>query len=122
MWRSHRPESGPSNPLRAVRRLQQAGQLLGVAKGGDVADLGDESDGGQRVDAAQAAKAGNRRRPPCADRLLKQDLVEAVAAREQHRVTGHVLAEDDLDKLVVKANLAQPLQMPRRPRLARDRA
>jgi hypothetical protein len=43
--------------------------------------------------------------------LLKQDRVEAIAAREQDFVVRDVLAEDQLDERVIKADRAQPPQM-----------
>jgi hypothetical protein len=98
---------------RVLRRHQAevAGKLLGVLERGDSADLADQADGGQRVDAAHAAQPRDRRRPRALRGLLKQQLVEAIAAREQHFVVGEVLAEDQLDERVVKANRAQPPQM-----------
>ncbi|MBW3652705.1 MAG: 2-C-methyl-D-erythritol 2,4-cyclodiphosphate synthase [Actinobacteria bacterium] len=87
-----------------------AGQLLGVLEGGDVADLGDQPDRGQRVDATQAAQPRDGRRPRPVDGLLEQQTVEAVATREQHLVVREVLSEDDLHERV-KADLRQPRQV-----------
>jgi hypothetical protein len=70
------------------------------------------------VSATQATQPRDRRRPRPLHRLLKQDAVQALAAREQHLVMGEVLAEDDLDQGLLEAHLAQPLQVARRPRLA----
>src|SRR4051794_10416795 len=85
---------------------------------GDVTDLGDQADRGQRVDAAQAAQPRDRRRPRPLHRLLNDQPVEAIAAREQYLMVREVLAEDDLDELLLEANPAQPLQVTLRPRLA----
>jgi len=53
-----------------------------VLERGDVADLGDQADRGQRVDAAHAAQPGDHRRPRALGGLLEQQLVKAVTARE----------------------------------------
>jgi hypothetical protein len=50
--------------------------------------------------------------------LLEQQLVEAVATREQDLVMREVLTEDQLDELILEADLAQPPQVARRPRRA----
>jgi hypothetical protein len=57
----------------------------------DVTDLGDQADGGQRVDAAQATQPGDGRRPRTLGGLLGDQRVQAVAAREQHLVMSEVL-------------------------------
>jgi len=92
-------------------RMSTSAELLGVLERGDVTDLGDQSDRGQRVDAAHAAQPRDRRRPRALGGLLEQELVEAVTAREQHLVMGEVLTKDQLDELVVKADRAQPPQV-----------
>jgi len=65
-----------------------------MSEGRDVADLGDQPDRGQRVDAAQTAQPSDRRRPRSLDGLLGDQGVEALAAREQDLVVGEVLTED----------------------------
>ena len=82
-----------------------------MSERGDVANLGDQADRGQRADPAQAAQPCNDWGPRALGGLLEQELVEAIAAREQHLMVGEVLAEDDLDELVVEADRAKPPQM-----------
>lgn len=70
------------------------------------------------LDAAQAAQAGDGRGPRSLGGLLGDQPLQAASTRQQHLVMGQVLAEDQLDQLVVKAQLAEPVQVTLRPGLA----
>jgi hypothetical protein len=59
-----------------------------MLEGGEVADLGDQPDRGQGVDAAQAAQPADGRRPLAIVGLLGDQPVEALAGREQDLVAG----------------------------------
>jgi|SRR5271155_512383 len=96
-----------------------ARELLGVCECGDIPDLCDEADRGERVDAAQTAKAPNDGRPRPLDRLFEDQRVQAIAAGEQHLVMGQILTEDDFKQWLFEANLAQPFQVTLSPRRAR---
>ncbi len=78
---------------------------------GEVPDLGDQSDRGERVDAAHAAQPTHDADPPLGLRLLDDQRVETIATRQQHLVAGQVLAEHDLRQPIVKADRAQPCQV-----------
>src|ERR671917_246386 len=58
---------------------EEGAELAGVAKPLEVADLGAESDGGQGVDAAEAAQAGDRLRPRALGGELLERGVDGVA-------------------------------------------
>ena len=63
---------------------------------GEVTDLGEQSDRGQGVDLAQASQPRDERRPRTHGGLLGDEVIEPVAAGEQHFVAAEVLGERDL--------------------------
>jgi hypothetical protein len=76
-----------------------------------IADLGDQADRGQRVDASQAPQPRDHRRPGPGGGLLGDQPVEALAACQQHLVAGQVLRQDDLRERVLQADGAQPREV-----------
>ena len=85
----------------------------------EVADLGDQPDRGQGVDAAQAAQPPDRRCPRLEFGLLADQRVETVPTREQHLVAGQVLTEHGVGQRLVEADSSQPGEMALRPRVPR---
>lgn len=93
---------------------EEAGQQPRMRERREVADLGDQPDRGQRVDATQASQPADRRSPGPVRGLLGDQAVQAITTRQEHLVAGQILPENRLRQRVLKPDRAQPRQVPLR--------
>ncbi len=98
-----------------------AGEQPRMLEAGEVADLGGQPGGGEGADPAQAAQPTDRLGSPRAERDLLERGLELVTPGEHAVVRVERVGEGKLGGAVVEAQAAQPVAVPLRPGVARQR-
>jgi hypothetical protein len=97
---------------------EEGAELTGVGEAIELADLGAEADGGQGVDAAEAAQAGDRLCPRAFGGELLEGAIDGVAALLYGVDRRQVVGEGDLRGAIRELEASKPAAMRLGPVLA----